>query len=208
MRKGVVILIIALAAAAGVSAQSRVQLGVRAGITSRDMSLRITDIPNADLTTDSRLGYHIAAAARVRLSAVGRGALGIGLFVQPEIVYSQNIYRMQEGSDPVTRIRMQSIEIPVLLSVKVSLIRVNAGPVINAMYKTDTARGGLSLMSQKPSVGYSIGASVDLLAGLVLDGRYNGQFKQLQNNIQGGKNVYDSVKGSLGGWSLGLSWFF
>lgn len=204
--------ILALAAIvmiAGTAAAQRVQFGVRAGVFSQDMELTAADLNGANLITDARMGFHVALVSRVRLMDIGTGAAEMGLFLQPEIVFSQNRYRMQlAGDNPITRIRMQSVDIPVLLSFKLSLFRIHAGPVVNAIYKTNTIRESGGLTSLKPSVGYAIGGSVDIFSGLVLDARFYGQLKKLTNSIQTGGETFNSVRGSLSSWSVGLSWLF
>lgn len=196
---------------AGTVAAQRVQLGVRGGVFSQDMELKLSDIAGMDnIQTDARMGFHAAVVARVRLTAVGSGAIGLGLYLQPEVIYSQNTYKIQtSGGSTPAKIKMQSVDIPVLLSFKVSIIRVQAGPVFNVMQKSPSNRSEIDLMTMKPTVGYSLGASVDIWGGLVLDGRFNGQFKELKNNLRTeNEGVYESVKGSLSSWSLGLAWLF
>lgn len=204
--------ILALAAVvmiAGTAAAQKVQFGARIGVFSQDMELSAADLKGANLLTDARMGFHVALISRVRLMPIGTGAAEMGLFLQPEIVYSQNRYRMQlAGDNPITKIRMQSVDIPVLLSFKLSVVRILVGPVFNAMYKTDTIRDDGRLTSLKPSVGYAIGGSVDIFKGLVLDARFNGQLKKLTNSIQTGGETFNSIKGSLSSWSIGLAWLF
>lgn len=195
----------------------RVQLGVRAGVFSQDMVLSTPMI-----TTDAQLGWNAAFVSRIRIMAVGKGSLSMGLYLQPEIIYSQNGYRMQEmqkvkyseesikyqPKGSVVKTSMRDVDVPVLLSFQIAVIRIQAGPVFNVMHKTPTKSGNVDVTSIRPTVGYGVGASVDIWKGLVLDGRFNGNFKKVQNNIKMGDTVYDSVKGSLSSWSVGLSWLF
>lgn len=218
-----VALVVAMVAGTGeASAQARVQLGVRAGITSQDLDLTDVDFVNSTteeidhFSTDSRFGFHAAVVSRIRLTALGRGALGLGLFFQPEVIYSQNNYKIQKNgvdehgnNEPVSKIRMQSVDVPLLLSGKLSIIRVQAGPVINVLYKTSSVKGDIDMTATKrPAVGYSLGVSVDVFGGFVIDGRYNGQFNRLKNHIEDGDTVYEGVRGSLSSWAVGLSWLF
>ncbi len=203
----------------------RIEIGARAGILFQDMPLTGNDfvnnstaVPTIDsYSTEGRMGFNVAVAARVRLTEIGRGALGLGLFLQPEIVYSQNNYLIQQtltaadgtrSNGRLSKIRLQSVELPVLLSFKVSILRIQAGPVFCAMYRNSTVSGDMSFIARRPLVGYAAGVSVDIFAGLVLDGRFNGQFKKLNNNIRSGETVYESVRGSLSSWSVGLSYMF
>lgn len=218
MRKLLILAVVALMAGT-VSAQ-RVQFGVRAGVFSQDMELKFSDA--AHIMSDAKLGWSAAFVSRVRITAIGSGAFSMGLYLQPEVVYSQNGYKMQkmkevdlsDGSKTwrpdgsVVKVSMRDVDIPVMLSFQLAIIRLQAGPVFNVMHKTPAKRGDVDVMSIRPTVGYSFGASVDIFGGLVLDGRYNGNFKKMKNNIQMGDKVFDSVKASLSSWSVGLSWLF
>lgn len=218
--KRVLFLAIAVMLAGSVAAQMpRVQFGARVGIFSQDLQLTPGDFINKQsgdtdrYTTDAVMGFNAAIVTRVRLTGKYGGTLGLGLFIQPEIIYSQNNYKIQQkdedtGDGPISEIRMQSVDIPLLASAKISIVRVQFGPVFNVMYENNTIEGDINIIPSRPSVGYALGASVDIVAGLVLDGRYNGQFKDLKNNIKSGETVYNSVRGSLSSWSLGLSYLF
>lgn len=207
--KKVLILASALMVCAAAAAQ-RVQLGARVGVFSQDMELRVTDIPElSGVETDAKMGFHAAIVARIKLAELGSGAVGMGFHLQPEVVYSQNTYKIQtDPGTPAAKIKMQAIDIPVLVSFKLSIIRAYVGPVFNVMNKTPSNKRETDLMMIKPTVGYSVGLSVDIFGGLVLDGRYNGQFKDLKNDLDAGTGVYQSVKGSLSSWAVGLSWLF
>ncbi len=211
-------------------AAQRVELGVRVGITSNDLSLTSGDFINTAIdteipgfepgsnidrfSTDTRIGFHAALVSRIRLVEIGRSIVGLGLFLQPELVYTQNKFKIQkldknghpEGKS--SSMTMQSVEVPLMLSLKVSIVRVQAGPVFNAVYKNTEESGDIGIVPIKPTIGYTAGISVDIIGGLVIDGRYNGQFKQFKNRIQAGETVYSSVRASLSSWSLGLSWLF
>ncbi len=212
MMKKLLILVVSVlmagAAVEGVSAQ-KVQLGVRAGIGSQHMKAK-----EALFDSDSRLGWNVAAVTRFRLIGFGRGILGAGLYLQPEIVYSQNNNKMKVRMmyDYTTRARvseemdagkatLSTVEIPVLLSAKVSIVRVHAGPVFNVMTRLKQTDGDNmfdSFTTERPAVGYSIGAGVDL--GLLnIDGRYYGDL---------GRMKLDGVRGSLSSWSLGVGVMF
>ncbi len=198
-----VLVLAAFAVMAGTVSAQRVQLGVRAGVFSQDMELT-----KSDIMTDSQLGWNAAFVSRIRITAIGKGSFGMGLYLQPEIVYSQNGYKMQEPGEDVTKISMRDVDIPVLLSFQLAVVRVQAGPVFNVMHKTPTQRGNVDFTSIRPTIGYALGASVDIWKGLVLDGRYNGNFKKMQDHIKMGDTIYDGVKASLSSWSLGLSYLF
>ena len=213
----------------------RVQLGVRAGVFSQDLELRAGDFARHDANgnpvldaennpiidrylTESRLGFHVAVASRIRITALGSGRLEMGLYFQPEVVYTQHNYKMQrvsdsEGDGPVAKIRMQSVDIPVLVSFKISIVRAQAGPVFTVFNRYTTISNDISFFEpSRPLIGWTVGASIDIVGGLVLDGRYTGQFKDVRSSITSGTGdtamTYNNVRGSLSSWSVGLSYMF
>ncbi|MDR2894150.1 MAG: PorT family protein [Alistipes sp.] len=212
--------LIALAAvltmgAAGVQqAQAqKFQLGVRAGLASQSMGTDVHDM----ISGKAKLGYHLAAVSRIRLIGIGSGILGAGLFLQPEVVYSQSSVKADFGyftnitqrvgvgpsaSYMLEKIRMKTIDVPLLLGLQASILRIQAGPVFNLMNNFDTVDGNMEFLPLRPAVGYAVGASVDLM-GLTIDGRYHGDFKKM--SFSGG---WGDVKSRFSSWSLGVGLMF
>jgi hypothetical protein len=211
MKKRVVVAVLTalmVVSAGSAVAQKGVQFGVRGGLFSQNMQLKLGDaLGLGDADTKAKMGWNAALVSRVRIVGFGSGVLGAGLFLQPEIIYSQNSIKIEPVKGFEASFKMQSIDIPVLLSAKVSIVRVQLGPVFNVMHKTPSNLADFNIMVQKPAVGYAVGASVDL-GSLVIDGRYNGQFKELQNSLKAGGNVYDSVRSNLSSWSVGVGLMF
>ena len=215
-------LVAVMAAAAGIGSASaqKFELGVRAGVGSQNM-----DIPDNVFEAKSRLGWNAAVVARMRIIGFGDGFLGAGLFFQPEVVYSQSSNRVRsnmfyELTQPVTRassdadfagatkVKMQTVDVPLLLSLKVSIARVQAGPVFHLMNNYAIETGHLEFQPPlRSAVGYALGASVDLL-GLTVDARYMGDFGKLKNNITDSGHLHESVKSSLSSWSVGVGLMF
>ncbi len=194
-------------AASEKAAAQKFELGARFGVASQSMDTKVLGL----LDGKSNLGWHLAAVSRIRMVGFGDGMLGAGLFLQPEVVYSQSSLKAQQataqsesGSTAKTsKIRMKTVDVPLLLSLKVSLARIQAGPVFNLMNNFDTVEGNLEFLPLRPAVGYALGASVDLL-GLTFDARYHGEFKKL--DFEG--NGWDGVKSSLSSWSVGVGIMF
>ncbi len=143
-----------MAGAAGVENASaqKFELGARVGIGSQNMNVEFAGIADAK----ARLGWNAAAVARIRLVGFGDGLLGAGLFLQPEVVYSNSSikgkwvvesvdYGTSSGTGTKARISMQTVDVPLLLSLKVSLVRVQAGPVFSLMNNFKDNDGKLEL---------------------------------------------------------------
>ncbi len=208
------ILFTALAAmvvgAAGIerAAAQKFELGARAGVASQNM-----DFPSGISDAKAKLGWHAAVVSRIRIIGFGDGLLGAGLFFQPEVVYSQNNIGFNTPNRNIDsengpsyieggakKIRMQTVDIPLLLSLKVSLARVQAGPVFNLMNKMG---GDWQMEAVRAPVGYALGASVDLL-GLTIDARYHGEFKK--TDLKG--QDWQDIKSRFSSWSVGVGIMF
>ena len=210
------VLLIALAAlmtgVAGVGDASaqKFELGVRAGVGSQNMDFEYTGFQDAK----ARLGWNLAAVSRIRIIGFGDGLLGAGLFFQPEVVYSQSSIKGKllgvnpaiegagSGGSTSTKIRMQTVDVPLMLSFKVSIARVQAGPVFNLMNNFKSVSGNLELLPLRPAAGYALGASVDLL-GLTFDARYHGEFKKM--SFEGD---WADIKSRFSSWSVGVGIMF
>jgi hypothetical protein len=200
--------VLTLGAATQNTAAQTFELGARAGIGSHNLDVKGLALLQS---RKARLGWNLAVVSRIRLAGFGDGLLGAGLFFQPEVVFSQNStvgddefeQLTRASSDYSGRLRMHTVDIPLLLSLKVSLVRVQAGPVFNLMSNYATKGGKLDLSPLRSATGYALGASVDL-GGLVIDGRYHGEFKKLYYK----ESQFHDLKGSLSSWSLGVGLMF
>ena len=109
------------------------------------------------------------------------GVLGI----QPEILYSYNkIALTDEAQKFKTDIKCNTLQVPVLLSLKAGLVRFNVGPVFTLMDNPTYAdRKGEKVMFGRlyPTVSYSAGVSVSLFKRLLIDARVGGGFKAMEN---------------------------
>ncbi len=189
------------------------ELGVRAGVGSQNMNVESLGL---FMNGKARLGWNVAAVTRIRLIGFGDGILGAGLFFQPEVVYSQSSIKgnhsvFSPAGDaastgtvgPSAKLRMKTVDVPLMLSLKVSLVRVQAGPVINLMNNLSEDGKKLELLPLRAPVGYALGASADLF-GLTLDARYHGEFKKLKYTQSG----LEEFKSSLSSWSIGVGIMF
>ena len=204
-----VLAVVALGAASvGNVAAQNFELGARIGVGSQNM-----DIPDNYADAKARLGWNLAAVSRIRLIGFGDGLLSAGLFLQPEVVYSQNSIKVRSivnlpdgsiasGRTATSKIRMQMVDIPLLLSLKVSIVRVQAGPVFNIMNNFNTVDGSLEFLPLRPAVGYALGASVDL-GGLIVDARYHGEFDKMSF-----KGNWSDIKSRFSSWSVGVGLMF
>jgi hypothetical protein len=201
------VLLVALTAALALgggmqnASAQKFELGARVGIGSQDMNMTGGGLQDVK----SRLGWNMAAVSRIRIVGLGRGIAGVGLYFQPEVVYSQNSIKGKWASGDLVgdlRTSLKTVDVPLLLSLKASLVRVQAGPVFNLMNNYSSETGSPELKPLRGAVGYAVGASVDL-GLLTVDGRYHGDFEKMSF-----AGSWKDVKSRFSSWSLGVGIMF
>lgn len=151
--------------------------GLVAGISYPWMNYDIPD--HQTLTLRPKMGF--SAGAHMALK------FGRTFALQPELIYNYSPIRVADPSAKFnSRVKSQSLQVPVLLSVRVWALRFNVGPVItltdNPVYKDN---GGEKVMFGRiyPTFTYTVGAGVCIMRHLLVDLRYNGRFNKSTNFI-------------------------
>ena len=168
MRKLVLTLLL-VGAAWGASAQrprTMVEWGVIGGINVPDYTTNMdaTDIRN-------KLGWQAGSVTAVKFGA---------LAVEPQILYVRQGLRIRPEGGEELNLKSNSIDVPVLASFRLlNPLRIYAGPVFTVMNDCKQKSGGdlLDFGRIRPSVSYTVGGGVVLLRHLLIDVRYNGQFR-------------------------------
>ncbi|WP_195458270.1 porin family protein [Alistipes sp. D31t1_170403_E11] len=168
MRK-VLLTLLLVAVAASAAAQrprTRVEWGVIGGINIPDYSTNMdaTDVKN-------KLGWQAGI-----VTAVNFGAFA----VEPQILYVRQGLRIRPEGEKEINLKSNSIDVPVLASFRLlHPVRIYAGPVFTVMNDSKQKSGGdlLDFGRVRPSVSYTVGAGVVLIRHLLIDLRYNGQFR-------------------------------
>ena len=168
MRKLVLTLML-VGAVWGASAQrprTMVEWGVIGGINVPDYTTNMdaTDIRN-------KLGWQAGIVTAVKFGA---------LAVEPQILYVRQGLRIRPEGGEELNLKSNSIDVPVLASFRLlNPLRIYAGPVFTVMNDCKQKSGGdlLDFGRIRPSVSYTVGAGVMLLRHLLIDVRYNGQFR-------------------------------
>ena len=168
MRKLVLTLML-VGAAWGASAQrprTMVEWGVIGGINVPDYTTNMdaTDIRN-------KMGWQAGIVTAVKLGAFA---------VEPQILYVRQGLRIRPEGGEELNLKSNSIDVPVLASFRLlNPLRIYAGPVFTVMNDCKQKSGGdlLDFGRIRPSVSYTVGAGVVLLRHLLIDVRYNGQFR-------------------------------
>lgn len=178
MRRCIVILVALLigatAYAGGGVPGVRTEWGVVAGVHHP-----LAKFNMGDSSAELKANTGFAAGLHMGLRIVG--ILGI----QPEIIYSYNKIALKDEKQKFnTEIKCNTLQVPLLVSLKAGLVRFNVGPVFTLMDNpTYLDRKGEKVMFGRvyPTVSYSAGVSVCLLRRLLIDARVGGGFMAVEN---------------------------
>lgn len=166
MRK-TILLLLCLSFGIPASAQRvRVEWGALAGINIPDYS---TSDDYASIK--NKLGWQIGIVTAVKWKV---------LAIEPQILYVRQGLRIRTDESGELNLRSNSIDVPVLASFRLlKPFRIYAGPVFTVMNDCKQKSGGdlLDFGRVRPTVSYTIGAGVVLLRHMLIDLRYNGQFR-------------------------------
>ena len=148
------------------SAIKGVEWGVLAGLNFPHFS---TSGP--DFGIDNRLGWQagLQIGLKFRYFTIG-----------PEVLYVRQSIKLSHADYGTLKIKTNSIDIPLIFSLRaLPMLRINVGPVFTVMNDCKQKSGGdlLDFGRVRPTMSYTVGAGVKLLGHLLVDLRYNGQFK-------------------------------
>ena len=148
------------------SALKGVEWGVLAGLNFPHFS---TSGP--DFGIDNRLGWQagLQIGLKFRYFTIG-----------PEVLYVRQSIKLSHADYGTLKIKTNSIDIPLIFSLRaLPMLRINVGPVFTVMNDCKQKSGGdlLDFGRVRPSVSYTVGAGIVLMRHLLIDLRYNGQFR-------------------------------
>lgn len=111
--------------------------------------------------------------------------IGRSFGIQPEIAYARTTLRIsdkQDGKDINIKAKSNIVQMPLLLSVRIAMFRLNFGPVFTLMDETSyplelgEESQQMTLGKLYPTVTYAAGISVKFAGIMMLDLRYADQF--------------------------------
>lgn len=185
MRKFVLTLLLAVAAL-GASAQrprTMVEWGVIGGINIPDYT---TNMDAADIR--NKLGWQAGIVTAVKLGAFA---------IEPQILYVRQGLRIRPSGKAEINLKSNSIDVPVLASFRLlNPLRIYAGPVFTVMNDCKQKSGGdlLDFGRVRPSVSYTVGAGIVVMRHLLIDVRYNGQFRGKHDVVLPDESRLDNLR--------------
>lgn len=177
MKRSVLIVLFALMgliATAGGAPGFRTEFGIVAGVNQPFMR---ADMGQSSASLKATTGF--TAGLHMGLRIVG--VLGI----QPEILYSYHkIGITDEKQKFTTDIKCNTMQIPVLVSLRIAAVRINVGPVFTVMDNpTYLDKDSEKVLFGRiyPTVSYAAGVSACLFGRLLIDGRISSGLKSMEN---------------------------
>ncbi len=168
MRKTIVLLLCLLAAlpASAQGPRTRVEWGVLGGV----------NVPNYSTSDDygsikNKLGWQLGIMTAVKVGIMA---------IEPQILYVRQGLRIRTADGESLNLRSNSIDVPVLASLRLlHPVRIYAGPVFTVMNDCKQKSGGdlLDFGRIRPTMSYTIGAGIVVMRHMLIDLRYNGQFR-------------------------------
>jgi hypothetical protein len=120
--------------------------------------------------------------------------IGRSFGIQPEISYAHSVVRINDKATNnfSTKAKSNIVQIPLLLSFRIAMFRINFGPVFtlmdNATYQlantVDESIKQMQLGRIHPAVTYTAGISVKFARCMMLDVRYADQFPESKDRVE------------------------
>ena len=166
----------------------RTEFGVVAGV---DYPLYKFDMGQSAAQMKTNMGF--AAGIHMGLRIVG--ILG----VQPEIIYSYHKLGLENSKQNFsTDVKCNTLQIPLLVSLRLPIVRFNIGPVFTVMDNPiylDRKQERVMFGMVHPTVSYAAGVSLCLMERFLIDARVASGFKAMENFISyDAKSAGETIK--------------
>ena len=116
---------------------------------------------------------------------------------------------MEDGA--TTKVKVNNIELPILVGWKIAFVRLFAGPAFTLMNDTGNklknTSAAINTELAKSLVGYQLGGGVEF-GRVNVDMRYGGQFKKPELTVVKGEQQARTYKTSMNQWQLNISYLF
>lgn len=149
------------------------KLGVKAGAIINQNKLTVAGAEYKSAPA----GFDVGLQMQVKIPVVG-------IFVQPEVLYSYSSSKYNVVTGQVKSVTNQ-LDVPVMLGWKIAFFRVQAGPVFSFPFTNMNGNlGGVGANFKDYNTGYVAGVGFDI-GRFTLDARYQGDFKAREAEILG-----------------------
>ncbi len=190
---------------------SQIKFGIRGGINSSRLNSS-TEVITGDYKITcpnySVIGYHVGLISQIKL---------FNFFIQPELLYSHinndlNVYNLNSANpEDATAVKqtINRIDIPVLVGFKLSILKLEAGPVASFVISNNSDLDTITeydMQWNKATIGYQAGIGLDI-GKIALDVKYEGNLSKLGTGITIG-NTTTSFDTRLNQIIVSIGFFF
>lgn len=158
------------------------------GVGARYNWFKVQSPTGIPFTPKITMPLSYGAALQFRLN------IGRSFGIQPEISYAHSVVKINDKATNnfSTKAKSNIVQIPLLLSFRIAMFRINFGPVFtlmdNATYQlantSDESIKQMQLGRIHPTVTYTAGISVKFARCMMLDVRYGDQFPESKDRVE------------------------
>ena len=185
----------------------KVELGLKAGLSTRDINTQQMLGNGYQVGIHSRTGFHTGLMGRVSFG---------DFHIQPEILYTTSacwVNLNSTASDSRVKMRTNTWDFPLLAGARFfRVMRAQVGPVFDlATDNTVKLKSGTmpQIMTMRAMMAYMVGLGVDLHQRKInIDLRFNGAFKHPEHSITVGNEPTFSVKTGMSNWMISAGYMF
>lgn len=151
--------------------------GIKAGLSSTEVDFDNNQI----IPSNAQTGYHVGIFGR----------FGSGLFIQPELLFTQTSGRFtinspgQPNGDKF-KASFNRLDIPVMVGVRfLKVVRIMAGPIASININSEVKNAANTVQNadfNNSTLGYQAGVGVEL-GNLTVDAKYEGGLSSVTENI-------------------------
>jgi hypothetical protein len=175
----VIVIIFALILCSGIAKGGgvpgfRTEFGVVAGVNYLNTKF---DMGDSTAALKVEPGFTAGVHLGLRLASI--------FGIEPQVLYSYNkIALNDEKQNFTTDIKCNTVQVPVMFSFKLAILKFNIGPVFTVMDNPtylDRKSEKVMFGTLHPTISYAAGVSVTLLRHLMIDARVSSGFKSVEN---------------------------
>lgn len=182
-------LLLLISILSSISSYGQIRFGIRGGMNSSKLKSKdvfVTSNYRITYSNNASLGYHVGLVCQIQL---------FNFFFQPELLYSVarndiNIYNLSSPSETeVITQKLNRIDIPVLLGMKMNVLKFEAGPVVTFLISdvSDLKKiTSYDMQLNRATIGLQVGAGLDV-GRLSLDLKYEGNLSKVGDGISVGE---------------------
>ena len=166
----------------------RTEFGVVAGV---DYPLYKFDMGQSAATMQGKMGFAAGIQMGLRITEM--------FAIQPEVIYSYHKIGIENSKQKFsTDVKCNTLQVPLLFSLRLPIVRFNLGPVFTVMDNPvylDRKSEKVMFGQIYPMVSYAAGVSTCLFEKLIIDARVSSGFKAMENFISyDAKSAGETIK--------------